>query len=122
ERPVRSEPAPRVVVSATAPRGRGDASDLAPGGVHAGELDLADAVAPHVPLVVHPQIGAAPSPGRIGYDTPTAAVVASGVADAAARYDDAGRRQAPTALLVTAERTAIGWEPIAPSASDTHAP
>ena len=108
-----AEPAPMIAISATAPRTTGD-SDLAPGGVHAGELDLAAALAAHpVDLIVHPQLGAPSPAGKLdpGAMWPSVAI-AAGIADAAPRYDDAGRPLAPGALIVTVDRSGIRWQTI----------
>ena len=108
---VRSERLPQVVISTTAPRGRGPSSDLAPGGIHAGEPDLAAALAQHgAELVVHPQLGAPPANGAVTVGNQ--AVIAAGIADASPRFDDGGRRLAPTALVVTVDRSGIRWQTI----------
>jgi hypothetical protein len=108
-----AKPAPMIAISATAPRTNG-ASDVAPGGVHAGELDLAAALAAHpVDLIVHPQLGAPSPAGKLdpGAMWPSIAI-ATGTADAAPRFDDAGKPLAPGALIVTVDRSGIRWQPI----------
>jgi hypothetical protein len=111
---VRAKPVPMIAISATAPRTTGD-SDLAPGGVHAGELDLAAALAAHpIDLIVHPQLGAPSPAGKLDPGTmwPDVAV-ATGIADASPRYDDGGKPLTPGALVVTVDRSGIRWQPIA---------
>ncbi len=110
---VRSKPAVRILVSATAPRTR-TASDLAPGGVHAGELDLAAALAnAPIDLVVHPQVGAPSAAGSISANPPwPRATVAAGIADARPRFDDRGARLPPGALVIVSDRSGIRWQPV----------
>ncbi|HTJ42542.1 MAG TPA: hypothetical protein VL463_10640 [Kofleriaceae bacterium] len=106
---VRSKPVPRILISATAPRSDGG-DDLAPGGIHAGELDLAAALAKApFELIVHPQIGAPTSSGKADHDN---AAIAAGIAAAAPRYDDAGRALAPSGVVVTVDRSGIRWQAI----------
>src|SRR5262249_22046965 len=110
---IRAKPGARILVSATAPRTR-TASDLAPGGVHAGELDLAAALADApIDLVIHPPIGAPSAAGSLTADPMwPRATVAAGIADARPRYDDRGARLATSALVVVSDRSGIRWQPV----------
>jgi hypothetical protein len=104
---------PRVLLSPRAPRTTGDGSDLALGGVHAGDVGLAKALAEvPVDLVVHGQVAERPlAPGR----APRGPVVlAAGAVDPAPRFDDRGMRLPAQAAIVAIDRRGgLAWRPVA---------
>jgi hypothetical protein len=103
---------PRVLLSPRAPRTAGDGSDLAQGGVHAGDVGLARALAEvAVDLVVHGQVAERPLvPGR----APRGPVVlAAGAVDPAPRFDDRGMRLPAQAAVVAVDRRGgIAWRAV----------
>jgi hypothetical protein len=105
------EKKPRVLAVQDAPRG---ATDLAPGGVHAGEVELARAIAAApVELVVHRAVDDTSSGGVLKKPL-ASATAAVGAIDATARYRDDGTRVLPSALLLTVGERETAWKPLVP--------
>jgi hypothetical protein len=102
---------PVLLATQRAPRG---ATDLAPGGVHAGDVGLARLLADRpVGLVVHGALDDASS--RAGTAKPAPGLgVAVGALDATPRYRTGGARVAPSFLLVTVGAD-LAWKPVAPT-------
>jgi len=105
----------RVTILATqrAPRG-GD--DLAPGGVRAGDLDLADALRAHpVEVVVHGAVDdASAAAGKRKRGPGAPATVAVGALDATPRYRDDGSQVLPSAVIVTVGEREVAWKSLSP--------
>jgi len=114
----------RILVSPRAPRTGGD-SDLAPGGIHAGDVGLAQVLAAHpVDVVVHAPLfpRAAGATSRLlcatsSCDTAGRAsrgpiAIATGSIAAAARFDEAEARVAPGALVITINGRGVAWQAI----------
>lgn len=110
----------RLLITPSAPRGRGASSDATVDGIHVGDLDLAAELAAYpVDLVVHPEVGPAPAAGHLALAaTPVARAIPAGRAAGAPRYDRDGRPRPPLAILVTLDHDQLRWEPV-PSASAT---
>jgi len=98
---------PRVLVGIAAPQG--EASDLAPGGIHAGEPGLAEAVADaEVDVVVHAPLDAEPpAPGRAR--TGDRVVLAAGSLDPVPRLGPGGGRRPTGVTLVTVDGRTVTW-------------
>ncbi len=98
---------PRVLVTASAPQG--GPSDLAPGGLHAGDAALAAAVAvAELELVVHGPVDGTPAgPGTTRRGT--AVALAAGSLDPVPRRDVEGRTLATGALVATIDARGVGW-------------
>ncbi len=99
---------PRVLVATAAPQG--GASDLAPGGIHAGDPELAAMVeAAAIDVVLHAPVDAevpAPGRGRPGQRL----VLAAGSLDPVPRWEPAGgRRRADGITFVTVGARARSW-------------
>lgn len=104
---------PRVLAGAPAPQGasvRPPASDLAPGGLHAGEPGLAALVdEAGLDLVIHAPIGTTPAPAGMARRG-TTAVVAAGSLDRLVQRDPEGRPLPTGVLLATVDARAITWK------------
>jgi hypothetical protein len=101
---------PRVLVTVPAPQGTAaGASDLAPGGLHAGDAALAAAVATaELDLVVHaPVDGSPPAAGTVRKGTPV--TLAAGSLDPVARRDADGRTLATGIVIATVDARGISW-------------
>jgi len=101
-----------IVVGQRAPRG---ASDLAPGGIHAGDVAYARALrAAPVDLVIHAAVDdVAPRPGQARrVRVPLAQAIGAGAIDATPRYRPDGTRIPPTAVVITAGAGAVAWKPL----------
>lgn len=96
---------PAVLIGARAPQ-RG-AGDLTAGGVHAGDPDLAAAVA-NLALVVHASIDGAPIASGQG-DGNDRDAIAAGSLDPVVRYRADGVRLAPSLTVVTFDRRGRAW-------------
>lgn len=98
---------PRVLVTPPAPQG--GASDVAPGGLHAGEPALGQAVAAaQVDLVIHGPVDGTPAPaGNVRRGTPVA--LAAGSLDPVPRRDPDGRTLATGALLAVVDGRSASW-------------
>jgi hypothetical protein len=99
---------PTVLASHRAPRG---ATDLAPGGIRAGDAGFARLLAADkVGLVVHAAVDDASSPaGTAKPAWPLA--VAVGALDATPRFRAGGARVLPSFLVVTVGPAAVTWKP-----------
>jgi hypothetical protein len=101
---------PRVLVTTPVPQGAAPgSSDFAPGGLHAGDPALAEAVArAQVDLVVHaPVDGSPPAPGTARKGTPVA--LAAGSLDPVARRDADGRTLATGIVVATVDARGVSW-------------
>ena len=98
---------PRVLVTPPAPQG--GRSDIAPGGLHAGDPALADmTAAAEIDLVVHGPIdGSPPAPGTARAGTPV--TLAAGSLDPVARRDADGRTLATGVVLATVDARGVSW-------------
>jgi hypothetical protein len=111
---------PLVLLGQRAPRGD---TDLAPGGLPAGDPAYAAALAERpVDLVIHAAVDDVGGPAgrlvreRLGTGRRRPATgLPIGVIDGAVRYDPAGVRIAPSAMLVTVGRGELAWKPLAPT-------
>lgn len=109
---------PAVVLGQRAPRGR---TDLAPGGIRAGDVGYARLVAETpVDLVVHAAVddvsGIAgrtrPDPRKRANPVTT---LAAGAIDATPRYRPDGTRVLPSAVVLTVGGRELAWKPLYPS-------
>ena len=102
---------PRVLAVQDAPRG---VSDVAPGGVHAGDVELARTIAAApVELVVHRAVDDTSTAGvaKKPFASATAGV---GAIDATPRYRDDGTRVLPCVLLLTVGEREMSWKALLP--------
>jgi hypothetical protein len=108
----RAGKAATALLTPRAPRTSGDGSDLATGGVHAGDVALTRALtAAPVDAVIHGQVAdRAARPGRIAKGP---VVVPAGSADLAPRFDEVGLRVPAQAMIVTLDRRGgVAWQPL----------
>jgi hypothetical protein len=98
---------PRVLVTAPAPQG--GRSDVAPGGLHAGEPALAAAGAgARSELVLHgPVDGTPPAPGTARTGVPV--TLAAGSLDPVARRDGDGRTLTTGVVIATLDARGVSW-------------
>jgi hypothetical protein len=106
------KPRPTVLASRRAPRG---ATDLAPGGIHAGDVALARRLAADpVSVIVHGAVADASTPaGKAKPATPLALAV--GALDPTPRYRPGGTRVLPSFLVVTVGAAEVAWKPLTPT-------
>lgn len=101
-----------ILATQRAPRGR---DDRAPGGVHAGDLDLAAALREHpVEVVAHGSVDdAVDAAGKRKRGAGPPAAVAVGALDATPRYRDDGTPVTPGAVVITVGDREVSWRPLA---------
>ena len=106
------KPRPTLLATRRAPRG---ATDLAPGGVHAGDVALARLLADDpVSVVVHGAVDDASTPA--GKAKPaTRLALAVGALDPTPRFRAGGGRVMPSFLVVTVGAGEVAWKPVAPA-------
>ncbi len=106
---------PRVLLSHTPPRQRGrEASDIGAGGVHLGDIALADAVATAgVDLVVHGLVAPirGQNRGETALGSGSVEVLSAGAADGLPDLTQAGRTPS-LALIVSIDEKHITWEQV----------
>lgn len=107
-----AERTPTLLATPRAPRG---ATDLAPGGIHAGDVALARLLAAEpVGLVVHTGVDDRTSPAGKAKPAPSLAL-AVGAVDATPRYRTSGERVLPSLLVVTIGDRELAWKPLVPT-------
>lgn len=99
---------PTVLAGPRAPQG--GRSDLTPGGVHAGDPELAEAAAA-VSIVLHAPLDGAPTPRGQG-DGDDHDAVAAGSLDPAPRHAPGGARLAPGVTVVGFDRRGRAWRAV----------
>ena len=104
-----------VIAGQRTPRGR---SDLAPGGVHAGDVAYASVLSSHpVDVVVHGAVDDVGSAAGRAARKPRGATgvrLETGALDATPRYRPSGARVSPSALVITVGEREAAWKPLAP--------
>jgi hypothetical protein len=106
------KPRPTLLATRRAPRG---ATDLAPGGIHAGDVALARLLAADpVSVVVHGSVDDASSPAGKAKPAPPLAL-AVGAVDPTPRYRPSGGRVTPSFLVVTVGAGEVAWKPATPT-------
>lgn len=105
-------PRPTLLAGRRAPRG---ATDLAPGGIHAGDVALARLLAADpVNVVVHGAVDDASTPAGKAKPAPPLAL-AVGAVDPTPRFRAGGGRVTPSFLVVTVVTGEVAWEPVTPA-------
>ena len=108
----KGKPRPTLLATQRAPRG---ATDLAPGGIRAGDVALARLLAEApVGVVVHGAVDDLSSRAGAGKPAPALAV-AVGAIDGTVRYRPGGARVRPSLQVVTVGATDVSWKPLAPT-------